>query len=123
MKQRGMETRYEEVVHEYSVLLTGQLEVQRAHFEAMLSKAERAHSTQLAELQHQVTGQASELSRVRDLLGRESKEANKRVSASDAQLARARKEVRCPVPTRSRAPPPLFSLLADGTAPTAARAE
>jgi hypothetical protein len=94
MKQRGMETRYEEVVHEYSVLLTGQLEVQRGHYEARLSETGRAHAAQLADMQHQVTEQASELDRVRNLLGRESKDASKRVSASDAQLARARREVR-----------------------------
>ena len=41
LKQRGFEEQYEAVVHEYSLLLTGQLEVQRAHYEERLDEIER----------------------------------------------------------------------------------
>jgi hypothetical protein len=36
MKPRRLEDEHEAVVHEYSLLLTGQLEVQQQHFEEQL---------------------------------------------------------------------------------------
>jgi hypothetical protein len=38
LKRRGQEEQYEAVVHEYSLLLTGQLEVQRRHYDEMSLK-------------------------------------------------------------------------------------
>ena len=54
MKQRGQEEQYEAVVHEYSLLLTGQLEVQRRHYEERLAELDRTHKRHLFELE-QVT--------------------------------------------------------------------
>ena len=48
VQQRGLEEQYEAVVHEYSLLLTGQLEVQRLHYEE-----------RLAEVRAQLTGGGS----------------------------------------------------------------
>jgi len=49
MKQRGLEQAYEAVEHEYSMLLAGQLEAQRAHYE-------EAQAVGLAELRSSLEG-------------------------------------------------------------------
>ena len=49
VKQRGLEEQYEAVVNEYSLLLTGQLEVQRRHYEDCLEELERKHKRGLWE--------------------------------------------------------------------------
>ena len=50
MKQRGLEQAYEAVEHEYSMLLAGQLEAQRAHYEEQ-------QAVTLAELRSSLEGQ------------------------------------------------------------------
>ena len=50
MKQRGLEQAYEAVEHEYSMLLAGQLEAQRAHYEEQ-------QAVGLAELRSSLEGQ------------------------------------------------------------------
>ena len=51
LKQRGQEEQYEAVVHEYSLLLTGQLEVQRRHYDERLAELDRNHKRHLFELE------------------------------------------------------------------------
>lgn len=49
MKQRGFEEQHEAVMQEYSLLLTGQLEVQRAHYEERFAELDRRHDRKLWE--------------------------------------------------------------------------
>ena len=53
MKQRGLEQAYEAVEHEYSMLLAGQLEAQRAHYEEQ-------QAVGLAELRSSLEGELAE---------------------------------------------------------------
>jgi len=81
------------VVHEYSLLLTGQLEVQRQHFEEQLEAAQRAHAAALAELEASVAEQRAELRCRREELERQAKAIAKRASAADALLASVRADL------------------------------
>ena len=61
LKQRGLEEQYEAVVHEYSLLLTGQLEVQRRHYEDCLQELEHAHKRQMREAEAELGAREDEL--------------------------------------------------------------
>jgi BRCA1-associated protein len=93
MKQRRLEDEHEAVVHEYSLLLTGQLEVQRQHFEEQLEMAQRAQAAQLAERDAAVAEERAELARRREEVTREAKAMARRAAAAEAVLAAARSDL------------------------------
>jgi len=90
MKQRRLEDEHEAVVHEYSLLLTGQLEVQRQHFEAQLEAATRAHAAVAAELEASVERQRAELRGKAEQVERKALAQARRSAASDALLSSVR---------------------------------
>lgn len=92
MKQRRMEDEHQAVVHEYSLLLTGQLEVQRQHFEEQLRIAQLEQAAQLAERDAILVNELAELSRRREAVEREAKGLARRAAATDAVLAAARSD-------------------------------
>ena len=63
LKQRGQEEQYEAVVHEYSLLLTGQLEVQRRHYDERLHELDRAHKRHMLELEEDISRREAALLR------------------------------------------------------------
>jgi hypothetical protein len=82
VQQRGMEEQYEAVVHEYSLLLTGQLEVQRLHYEERLAELERAHKRHLWQAEGELAVREEALRRQHESVERESRSAAKRVQSA-----------------------------------------
>ncbi|KAL1524771.1 hypothetical protein AB1Y20_019654 [Prymnesium parvum] len=88
MKQRGFEEQYEAVIHEYSMLLTGQLEVQREHFEERLAELEKRHKRQLWEQEQQLLEREQQLALKSAMVEREAKSLARQQQAA----SRDRKE-------------------------------
>jgi hypothetical protein len=87
MKQRGQEEQYEAVVHEYSLLLTGQLEVQRRHFEERLAELERAHKRQLLEAEGDMQVREEALRREHEAVEREARASAKRMQSAQKAVS------------------------------------
>ena len=86
VQQRGLEEQYEAVVHEYSLLLTGQLEVQRLHYEERLAELERAHKRHMWEAEQDLISREDALRRQHDLVERESRASVKRVQSAQKAM-------------------------------------
>ena len=86
VQQRGLEEQYEAVVHEYSLLLTGQLEVQRLHYEERLAELERQHKRSLWEVEKDMQAREEVLRRQHDLVERESRASAKRVQSAQKAI-------------------------------------
>jgi hypothetical protein len=89
MKQRNLEEQHEAVVHEYSLLLTGQLEVQRQHFEGQLGELTREHSRLLSEREEAIELERTELAARRIEIERDAKASAKRAGALQATAKEA----------------------------------
>ncbi len=89
MKQRNLEEQHEAVVHEYSLLLTGQLEVQRQHFEGQLAELTREHSRLLSEREEAIEMERTELAARRIEIERDAKVSAKRAGALQATAKEA----------------------------------
>jgi len=83
VKQRGQEEQYEAVVHEYSLLLTGQLEVQRRHYDERLAELDRQHKRHLFELEQDISQREAALRRQHELVEREAKASARRVLSAE----------------------------------------
>ncbi len=83
LKQRGQEEQYEAVVHEYSLLLTGQLEVQRRHYDERLLELDRQHKRHLFELEQDISQREDALRREHELVQRESRASVKRIQSAE----------------------------------------
>ena len=86
LKRRGQEEQYEAVVHEYSLLLTGQLEVQRRHYDERLVELERHHKRHLFELEEDIGQREEVLGRELELVKRESRASVKRVQSAETAI-------------------------------------
>ena len=86
LKRRGQEEQYEAVVHEYSLLLTGQLEVQRRHYDERLVELERQHKRHLFELEEDIGQREEVLGRELELVKRESRASVKRVQSAETAI-------------------------------------
>ena len=81
--QRGFEEQYEAVVHEYSLLLTGQLEVQRRHYDERLAEVERNHKRHLFEVEQDLREREAALRRQHELVEREARVSAKRIQSAE----------------------------------------
>ena len=86
LKLRGQEEQYEAVVHEYSLLLTGQLEVQRRHYEERLADIDRSHKRHLYELEQEIASREDALRRQQEAVERESRTAAKRLQNAQSAV-------------------------------------
>jgi len=82
LAQRGYEEQYEAVVHEYSLLLTGQLEVQRLHYEERLLELERAHKRQRWEAEAEMAAREDAVRAQHAIIERESRASARRVQSA-----------------------------------------
>ena len=87
VQQRGLEEQYEAVVHEYSLLLTGQLEVQRLHYEERLAELDRAHKRRMWEAEAEMAAREDTVRRQHDAAERESKASAKRVQSAQKAVS------------------------------------
>ena len=74
---------YWQVVHEYSLLLTGQLEVQRRHYDERLVEIDRQHKRHLSELEADICQREAALRRTHEVVSREAKASAKRVQSAE----------------------------------------
>lgn len=79
LKQRGQEEQYEAIVQEYSLLLTGQLEVQRKHYDERLGELDRNHKRHLFELEQELSEREAALRRQHEVVEREAKASARRM--------------------------------------------
>ena len=86
IKQRGQEEMYEAVVQEYSLLLTGQLEVQRRHYDERLEALSRQHTRHLMEVEQEMIAREDALRRQHAQVEREARASAKRMDQAKSAV-------------------------------------
>ena len=89
VKQRGLEEQYEAVVNEYSLLLTGQLEVQRRHYEDCLEELERKHKRGLWEAEQELGAREERMIKEHEILIKESRKESRALAKQVAVTEKA----------------------------------